>query len=48
MTFALDAFNVLNHVNYDTFVGTVGSPLFGQPVSALAPRQLQLSVRLKF
>jgi hypothetical protein len=48
MTFALDCFNVLNHVNYGTFVGTVGSPLFGQPVSARAPRQLQLSARVKF
>jgi hypothetical protein len=35
-------------VNYGTFVGIVGSPLFGQPVSALAPRQLQLSARVKF
>ena len=48
MTFALDAFNVLNRVNYVTFVGTQGSPLFGQPVSARAPRQLQFSARIKF
>src|SRR6185436_6733328 len=47
ITVAIDAFNVLNHVNYGTFVGTKGS-LFGQPVSALAPRQLQFSARLKF
>ena len=46
--FGVDAFNVLNHVNYGTFVGTVGSPLFGQPVSARAARQLQFSARLKF
>ena len=48
ITLALDGFNVLNRVNYGTFVGTLGSPLFGQPVSARAPRQLQLSVRVKF
>ena len=48
VTLALDAFNVLNQVNYGSFVGTVGSPLFGQPVSALTPRQLQFSARVKF
>jgi hypothetical protein len=48
VTLALDAFNVLNQVSYSTFVGTLSSPLFGQPVAALAPRQLQLSVRVKF
>jgi hypothetical protein len=48
ITLVMDAFNVFNRVNYGTFVGTFGSPLFGQPVSALAPRQLQFSARLKF
>jgi hypothetical protein len=48
VTLALDAFNVLNRVNYGNFVGTLGSPLFGQPVSARAPRQIQLSARIKF
>jgi len=48
MTFSLDAFNVLNRVNYGSFVGTVGSPLFGRLVSALAARQLQLSAHVKF
>ncbi len=45
---ALDAFNVLNRTNYVTFVGTFGSPLFQRPVAASAPRQVQLSARLKF
>jgi hypothetical protein len=45
VTLAVDAFNVLNQVNDFTFVGTVGSPLFGQPVSALWPRQLQFSAK---
>lgn len=47
-TLAIDAFNLFNRVNDTTFVGTVGSPLFGQPVAASSPRQLQASVRLKF
>jgi hypothetical protein len=48
ITLGFDAFNVLNHVNYGSFVGTVSSPLFGQPVSARAARQLQFSARMKF
>ena len=44
----VDVFNVTNEVNYGSYVGTVGSPLFLQPVSARAPRQIQLSARLKF
>ncbi|MEP7118084.1 MAG: TonB-dependent receptor [Acidobacteriota bacterium] len=48
ITYALDVFNLLNRVNYSAYVGTVGSPLFGQPVSARAPRQLQLSGRIRF
>ena len=48
LTFGLDAFNVLNHVNYGTFVGTLSSPLFGQPVSARSARQFQFSARMKF
>ena len=48
VTFGLDAFNLLNRVNYGTYVGTVGSPLFGLPVSARPPRQLQFSARFKF
>jgi hypothetical protein len=47
-TLGFDAFNVLNHVNYGTFVGTLSSPLFGLPVSARAARQLQFSVRMRF
>ena len=48
MTLSLDAFNVLNRVNYVMYVGTFGSSLFGTPVTARAPRQLQLSARVKF
>jgi outer membrane receptor protein involved in Fe transport len=48
LTVGLDAFNVTNRVNYASYVGTVGSPLFLQPVSARPARQLQLSARFKF
>ncbi len=48
LTVGLDAFNVLNAVSYGTYVGTVTSPLFGRPVTAQAPRELQLSARVKF
>ena len=48
MTLGFDAFNVTNRVNYGSFVGTLSSPLFGQPVSARSPRQLQFSARMKF
>jgi len=48
LTLGFDAFNVLNQVNYATYVGTVSSPLFGRPVSARSARQLQFSARIKF
>jgi len=48
MTIGVDAFNVLNTINYATYVGTLTSPLFMQPVSAQAARQIQLSARAKF
>jgi hypothetical protein len=47
-TLALDAFNVLNRVNYTSFVGNLSSPFFGQAVAAQPPRRLQLSFKLKF
>jgi hypothetical protein len=48
VTLALDAFDVLNHVNYAGYVGDVSSPFFGQAISALPTRRLQLSARFKF
>ena len=35
----VDANNVLNSVNYNTYSGVVTSALFGQPTSALAGRR---------
>jgi hypothetical protein len=46
--FALDAFNVLNRVNYSQVVGNLSSPLFGSPVAARPARRIQLGLRLKF
>jgi hypothetical protein len=48
LTVALSGFNVLNHTNYVTYVGVLGSPFFGHPVSAQAPRRIQLNVKLYF
>jgi hypothetical protein len=48
LTLAVDAFNVLNRVNYGTFVGTISSPFFGQPITARPPRQFQFSARFGF
>jgi outer membrane receptor protein involved in Fe transport len=47
-TLAVDAFNVLNRVNYTSFVGNLSSPFFGRAVAAQPPRRLQLSFRLQF
>jgi hypothetical protein len=45
---SLNSFNVLNHPNYVTYIGTQPSPLFGKPVAALPPRRMQLDVQFKF
>ncbi len=48
MEFAVDAFNALNHVNFQNYEGTTTSQSFGQANAALPARQLQLSVRFIF
>ncbi len=48
LSLSLNSFNVLNHPNYVTYIGTQSSPLFGQPVAALPPRRMQLDVQFKF
>ena len=45
---SFDAFNILNHVNYTSYVGNLSSPFFGKAVSAQPPRRLQVSTRLNF
>ncbi len=47
-TLVLDAFNVVNHVNYAGFVGTETSPFFGRAIAAQPPRRLQLSAGFHF
>jgi len=45
---SLNSFNVLNHPNYVTYIGTISSPLFGEPVAAQPPRRMQLNIQFKF
>ena len=47
-TLAVDAFNVLNEVNYAGFIGNISSPFFGKAIATQPSRRLQLSLRLKF
>jgi hypothetical protein len=47
-TVALDAFNVLNNVNFSSYVGDLSSPLFGRAVASSPARRMQLTVRFKF
>ena len=47
-TLAVDAFNLLNEVNYSGFIGNLSSPFFGKAIAAQPPRRLQFSFRLKF
>jgi hypothetical protein len=44
----VDAFNVLNRVNYTGWVGNLSSPFYGEPTSAQAARRFQLTVRFEF
>jgi hypothetical protein len=44
----VDAFNVLNRVNYAGYVGNLSSPFFGTPVSAQPARRVQLGLRFSF
>jgi hypothetical protein len=48
VTAGFDAFNVLNRVNYVTYIGDLSSPFFGKPVAAQPPRRLQASFRFRF
>lgn len=47
LTLGVDGFNLLNRVNYASYVGIISSPLYGTPVSARSARQFQLSIRYK-
>ncbi len=43
-----EAFNVLSAKNYEEYVGSLSSPLFGQPVSAFPRRRLQFAAIVRF
>jgi outer membrane receptor protein involved in Fe transport len=47
-TVSVDAFNVLNHVNYLNFVGALTSPFYGRAVGSQPPRRLQIGCRYQF
>ena len=47
-TLGFDAFDVLNHVNYNGYIGNQSSPFFGRPIAAMPVRRLQMSVRFRF
>jgi hypothetical protein len=46
--FGIDAFNVLNTVNYKNYIGTLTSPFFGRANAANPPREVQLFWQLYF
>ncbi len=48
LTFSLDAFNILNRVNYQNYVGSLSSPFYGQAVATQPARRLQAGLRLQF
>ena len=48
VTLGVDAFNVLNRVNYSYFVGNLSSPFFGGAVAAQPPRRIQFSLRVRY
>ena len=44
----VQAFNLLNHVNYGSFVGNLRSPFFGEPTSAGPARRLEVGMMFGF
>ena len=48
VTVGVDAFNVTNRVNYNTPVGNLASPFFGESISAGPARRIQFSVRVRY
>jgi len=48
ISIGIEAFNVLNHVNFTSFVGNLSSPFFGQPITAGPARRIQASANFKF
>ncbi len=47
-TVSLDAFNMVNRVNPQNYLGALSSPFFGRAVAAQPPRRLQVGLRFQF
>jgi hypothetical protein len=47
-TFYVNVQNALNHRNFNNPSGVLTSPFFGEPITAQAPRMIELGVRLNF
>jgi hypothetical protein len=47
-TIGVDAFNILNRVNFGSPVGNLSSPFFGRSISAGSARRLQVWMNFKF
>jgi outer membrane receptor protein involved in Fe transport len=48
LTLSVDAFNLLNSVNYANYVGSLTSPFFGHAVETQPARRIQIGCRLQF
>jgi hypothetical protein len=48
VTVGIDAFNVINRVNYSSYIGNMSSPFFGRAISSRPARRIQLSIRFAF
>jgi len=48
ITLSIESFNLLNRVNYVTYVGNRSSPFFGKPVAAYPARRMQAGFRFRF
>ncbi|MCI0389384.1 MAG: TonB-dependent receptor [Acidobacteria bacterium] len=48
ITLGVDAFNVVNRINYAGFVGNLSSDLFGLPAAARPARRMQLTIGFEF
>ena len=48
MDAGVDSFNVLNHTNFNNYIGVITSPLFGRSNSALDGRQMQFTLQFGF
>ena len=48
ITFTVDAFNVLNRVNYPNYIGALTSAFFGHAVATLPARRMQFGTRFQF